>query len=80
MSLVPKSNTEKGIVFCHTCNNIIGDSFPVNHYHKDFGSGSGAIWLLQHGMYGFSFIVDTPENREKLAKDFPPRTKIEVEI
>lgn len=70
----------KGIVFCHTCNNIIGDSFPVEHYHKDFGSGSGSIWMLKHGMLGNGWYKDTKAIRKQLAKDFPPRTKIEVEI
>lgn len=71
---------KKRIVFCHTCNNIVGDSFPVEHYHRNFGNGSGAIWMLEHNMLGLSYYKDTKTNRKKLSKMFPPRTKIEVEI
>jgi len=73
--------SEKGIVFCHTCNQIVGDSFPVyDHYHKDFGNGSMSVWMLQKCMLGFGWYKDTKKIRKQLAKDFPPRTKLEIEI
>lgn len=71
----------KGIVFCHRCNKIVGDSFPVrDHYHKDYGNGSGSIWMLEHNMEGYMYYKDTKPNRKKLAKMFPPREFIEVPV
>jgi len=73
-------SNEKGLVFCHMCNQIVDDSFPTNHHHRNFGNRSGDIWLLEHGMTGFGWYNDTKKNRNKLAKQFPPRTKLEIEI
>jgi len=70
----------KGIVFCHTCNEIVGDSFPVQHYHKDYGNGSGAIYMLDHNMLGFSYYKDTPKVRRDLVKLMPPRKEIVIAI
>ena len=72
---------KKDIVFCHRCNEIVGDSFPVRgHYHTDYGSATGAVWMLEHRMQGFGYYIDTPKMREHLIKKFPPRKTIEVPI
>ena len=71
---------EKGIVFCHRCNRIVGDCFPVDHYHGWYGNGTGSVWMLEHNCDGFSFYVDTPENRKRLAELYPPRDTIEVPV
>ena len=70
---------EKGLVFCHTCNKIVDDSFPVNHGH-DFGNGEMYIKMLYAGQSGFRFYVDTKKMRKHLAKEFPPRTEVLVQL
>ena len=72
--------TDKGIVFCHTCNNIVGDSFPVHHYHS-FELRNEMLNRPEIQQYiGFKFYTDTPEIRERLMKDFPPRTEIVLKL
>jgi len=70
---------KKGIVFCHTCNRIVGDSFPVNHNHN-FGSGEMAVKMLMNNQLGFSYFKDTKKNREYLAKHYPPRDEVLVKL
>ena len=70
---------QKGLVFCHTCNTIVGDSFPVHHGH-DFGNGQMAVKMVMKDQLGFGFYKDTPKMRKHLAKDFPPRDEVCVKL
>jgi hypothetical protein len=70
---------KKGIVFCHTCNRIVGVSFPVNHYH-DFGNGEIACKMLVNNQLGFGFYKDTVKNRKFLAKQYPPQDEITIRL
>jgi len=72
--------TKKGLVFCHTCNEIVGDSFPVNHYHS-FEMRNEILTNPKNMQYiGFKFLVDTPKMRKHLAKEFPPRKEIIITL
>ncbi len=72
--------TKKGIVFCHRCNKIVGTEFPImDHHHNSYGNTDGAIWMLEHGMDGYGFYVDTPKMRKQLKK-FKSRKFIKVPV
>lgn len=65
-----KTKKKKGIVFCFTCNRIVGDSFPVDHKH-DYPIGV-ATYLIRKKRIGMKLFEDTPENRNRLAINHPP--------
>jgi len=68
----------KGIVFCNTCHRIVGDSFPVEHYH---GFEVRNEMLEKNlGALAFQFITDNKKNRTYLAKHFPPRNKVILKL
>ena len=71
--------SKKVIIFCHTCNRIVGDSFPVNHGH-DFGHGEVSIKMLLAGQLGLGCYKDTKKNRSFLAKHYPPRDEITIKL
>jgi len=73
------THQKKVIVFCHTCNRIVGDGFPVDHWHG-FGNGAMAVKMLCAGDLGLGCYEDTPENHKFLADHYPPRDEVTVRL
>jgi len=71
--------TKKGIVFCNTCHEIVGDSFPVFDHHHSINLENETLMNNLH-LKGFQFIEDTPKNRKYLIKHFPPRKEVTIKL
>ncbi len=69
---------EKGIIFCHTCNSIVGTEFPVDHNH-DIRLINELLMKNLHTL-GFAFYKDSPETRKFLEKNYPPRESVEIKL
>jgi len=75
---IKEGMTKKGLVFCNTCCRIVGDSFPVDHYH----SFEVRNEMLEKNMnkLAFQFITDTKKNRAYLKKNFRPRNTVTLKL
>jgi len=71
---------KKVIVFCHCCNRIVGNSFPIYNHDHGFGNRRVSVKLVSSGNLGFGCYEDTPENRKFLAEHYPPRDEITIKL
>jgi hypothetical protein len=73
--------TKKGIVFCHTCNRIVGTEFPVWDHGHSFEMRNEILTNPENiGLLGYGYYVDTPKMRKHLEKEFPPRDEIVIKL
>ena len=71
--------TNKGIIFCNTCNRIVGTEFPVlDHYHSFEISNE----MLEKNLdkIAFQFIKDTKKNRAYLKKHHRARNTVTLKL
>ncbi len=68
----------KTIVFCHTCNRIVGEKFPILDHGHSLGLRNELLRRKENLQYlGYGFYYDTPEIRAILPE---PRDEIVIKL